>query len=186
MILIELFLTFLKIGAFTFGGGYAMIPIIRSEVLSHNWLNSTDLVDFIAVSEGTPGPISVNLATYIGERTAGIPGAALATLGLAIPSFVVILIISNVFLKVKDHKITRGILFGLKAAIVGLIGAAMITVARSVFFRGESFSPGAAIASAVICGICVLLSFKKISPILIIGLAAGGGILCYFIPGVNI
>ena len=93
MILLELFLTFLKIGAFTFGGGYAMIPIIQSEVLSRNWLSPSALVDFLAVSEGTPGPFSVNVATYVGERTAAIPGAIMATLGLALPSFVIILII---------------------------------------------------------------------------------------------
>lgn len=186
MILLELLLTFLKIGAFTFGGGYAMIPIIRSEVLEKNWLSESALVDFLAVSEGTPGPFSVNVATYVGVRTAGIPGAIMATLGLALPSFVIILIISNVFSKVRNNKITIGIMNGLKAAVVGLIAAAVVTVGRSVFLHNGGFRPGLALASGIICAICVYLSFKKVNPIIVIGVAAGCGIICYFIPGVVI
>lgn len=186
MILLELFLTFLKIGAFTFGGGYAMIPIIQSEVLSRNWLSPSALVDFLAVSEGTPGPFSVNVATYVGERTAAIPGAIMATLGLALPSFVIILIISKFFTKIRDHIIMRGLLNGLKSAVVGLIAAAVITVARSVFLPGEAFRPAPVIASAIICALCTFMTFKKLSPLIVIGTAAGCGIICYFIPIVSI
>ena len=186
MILLELFLTFLKIGAFTFGGGYAMIPIIHSEVLGRNWLSHSALVDFLAVSEGTPGPFSVNVATYVGERTAGIPGAVMATLGLVLPSFVIILIISMVFSRIRDHVIMKGILKGIKSAVVGLIAAAVVSVARSVFLPHDIFRPGPAIASGIICAICVFLSFKKLSPLIVVGVAAGCGVICYFIPGVGI
>ena len=186
MIFLELFLTFFKIGAFTFGGGYAMIPIIRNEVLERNWLSDSALVDFLAVSEGTPGPFSVNVATYVGERTAGIGGAAMATLGLALPSFIIILIISKVFFRIKDNIIVKGLLNGLKSVVVGLIAAAVVEVAASVFVPGGEFSIIAAIASGVICALCVFLSFKKISPIIVVGVAAGCGIFCCFIPGIEI
>ena len=89
MIYLELFLTFLKIGAFTFGGGYAMLPLIQSEVASHSWLNQEELVNFIAVSESTPGPFAVNISTYVGTTVGGLPGSFCATLGVVFPSFVI-------------------------------------------------------------------------------------------------
>ena len=92
MIYLELLLTFLKIGAFTFGGGYAMLPLIQAEVKSHGWLDTAELVDFIAVSESTPGPFAVNISTFVGMRTAGIPGALCATFGVVLPSFLIIVL----------------------------------------------------------------------------------------------
>ncbi|HOW38524.1 MAG TPA: chromate transporter, partial [Bacillota bacterium] len=97
--LLVLFLAFFEIGLFTFGGGYAMIPMIEEAVLRHGWLANTSfsLVDFIAVSESTPGPFAVNIATFIGMTEAGIPGAILATVGVVLPSFIVILLIARFF-----------------------------------------------------------------------------------------
>ena len=94
MILLELFLTFFEIGALTFGGGYAMIPFVREQVLAHNWLTEEELLNMIAVSESTPGPIAVNMATFVGSEQAGILGSAVATLGVVLPSFIIILVIS--------------------------------------------------------------------------------------------
>ena len=94
MILFELFFTFFKIGALTFGGGYAMIPFVREQVLAHGWLTETELLNMIAVSESTPGPIAVNMATFVGSEEAGVLGAALATIGVVLPSFLIILLIS--------------------------------------------------------------------------------------------
>ena len=91
MIYFDLFFTFLKIGLFTIGGGYAMLPMIREEVSSHGWLSQSELIDFIAVSESTPGPFAVNIATFVGTRTGGIFGGLCATLGVVLPSFVIIL-----------------------------------------------------------------------------------------------
>ena len=91
MIYLELFLTFLKIGAFTFGGGYAMLPLIQAEVVSHGWMEQQAIIDFIAVSESTPGPFAVNMATYIGSEIGGIFGSVCATIGVVLPSFVIIL-----------------------------------------------------------------------------------------------
>ena len=99
MIYLELLLTFLKIGAFTFGGGYAMLPLIQAEVKSHGWLDTAELVDFIAVSESTPGPFAVNISTFVGMRTAGIPGALCATFGVVLPSFLIIILVAKFYEK---------------------------------------------------------------------------------------
>ena len=97
MILLELFLVFLKIGAFTFGGGYAMIALMQAEAERHGWLTQEELVDFVALSESTPGPLAVNMATFIGSRTAGIPGAFCATFSVVLPSFVIILLVAQCY-----------------------------------------------------------------------------------------
>ena len=95
MILFELFFTFFKIGALTFGGGYAMIPFVREQVLLHGWLTEEELLNMIAVSESTPGPIAVNMATFVGSNEAGVLGSIAATLGVVLPSFIIILIIAS-------------------------------------------------------------------------------------------
>ena len=97
VIFLELFFTFLKIGAFTFGGGYAMLPLIQQEVVSHQWMTLEQLVNFIAVSESTPGPLAVNLSTYVGAETGGLLGALCATFGVVLPSFVIILIVAKFY-----------------------------------------------------------------------------------------
>jgi len=98
-----LFLAFLKIGAFTFGGGYAMIAMIQAEAERHGWLTQEELVDFVALSESTPGPLAVNMATFVGIRTGGILGAIIATIGIVLPSFIIILIIAKCFEKYISH-----------------------------------------------------------------------------------
>ena len=123
--MIELFLAFLKIGAFTFGGGYAMIAMIQAEAERHGWLTQEELVDFVALSESTPGPLAVNMATFAGMRTGGVLGAVIATLGIVLPSFIIILIIAKCFEKYKKSKAVGGIMYGLKPAVVGMIGAAL-------------------------------------------------------------
>ena len=108
MIYLQLFLTFLKIGAFTFGGGYAMLPLIQEEVLGQGWMGMEDLVNFVAVSESTPGPLAVNLSTYIGAETAGFWGAVCATFGVVLPSFVIILIVARCFAAFQENGIVKG------------------------------------------------------------------------------
>ena len=108
MALLELFLTFMKIGAFTFGGGYAMIAMIQEEAERHSWLTREELVDFVALSESTPGPFAVNMATFVGIRTGGVLGAVIATLGIVLPSFIVILIIAKCFEKYKKKQSGKG------------------------------------------------------------------------------
>ena len=104
MIYLELFYIFLKIGAFTFGGGYAMLPLIQDEVIAHNWIDSQSLIDFIAVSESTPGPFAVNIATYVGAEVGGIFGSFCATLGVILPSFIIILIVAKCFIQFQKSK----------------------------------------------------------------------------------
>lgn len=180
MIYLKLFLTFFKIGALTFGGGYAMLPFIEQEVLKNSWLTMEQLVDFIAVSESTPGPFAINMATYIGTETAGIGGAACATMGVVLPSFIVILTVAKLFTAFQSSKIVKGMMSGLRPAVVGLIAAAVVSIGGSVFFPSGfsfgTFTTYAFLTSLAIFAIMIVLAFRKINPIFIILLSAGLGI----------
>ena len=127
-IYLELFLNFLKIGVVSFGGGYGMIPLIQETVVSHNWLTETEILNFIAVSESTPGPIAINMATFIGSSQAGFLGALLATLGIVIPSFVIILIIAALAKNLMKLAGVKATLNGIRPAIIGLISGTFITM----------------------------------------------------------
>ena len=189
MSFLTLFLTFFKIGAFTFGGGYAMLPFIQQEVLNHNWIAEADLINFIAVSESTPGPFAINMATYIGSQVGGefgfwgsIFGALCATLGVVMPSFIVILIVARFYEKYKQSKIVRGCMSGLKPAAVGLIGAAILSAVGDALLPNDLALAEAAVSpsfyvSIGIFAITVVLAFwKKIHPLWLILLSAGLGI----------
>lgn len=129
-----LFLTFLKIGAVSFGGGYGMIALIRESVLANGWMTESELLNFIAVAESTPGPIAVNIATFIGSSQAGIAGAFLATLGVILPSFVIILIIAALIKNLLKFAGVKAALGGMRPAIVGMILATAFTMLMSVMF----------------------------------------------------
>ena len=191
MILLELFLVFLKIGAFTFGGGYAMLPLVQEEVLRRGWLSETEIVDFIAVSESTPGPFAVNMATYVGTQVGGIPGAMLATVGVVLPSFLIILIVARCYLKFRSSKIVNGCMTGLKPAVIGMIAAAALSIALTVFFpaglSAAVFTDPTFYVSLLILAASLLLSVKKVHPIFIILLSAAVGIGAgYLMPLVGI
>lgn len=181
MIYVILFLTFFKIGAFTFGGGYAMLPLIEEEVLNNKWMSLEELVDFIAISESTPGPFAVNISTYIGSEVAGIFGAVCSTLGVVLPSFIIILVVARFYIKFKDNKIVESLMKGLKPAVIGLIGAAIVSIAESVFFPHGMhiglFGNYFFWSSLIIFFIVLFLEFKKINPILLIFIAAFLGII---------
>lgn len=180
MIYLELFITFFKIGLFTFGGGYAMLPLIQEEVIAHGWLEVSDIVNFIAVSESTPGPFAINISTYVGMETGGFLGAVCATLGVILPSFIVILIVARFYKKFKESKTVSSVMTGLRPAVIGLIGSALLSIAITVFFpQGLSFSniiPADLIVSLIISVIMTVLVFKKVHPIIIIVLSAIAGI----------
>ncbi len=200
MIFLELFWTFLKIGAFTFGGGYAMLPLIQDAVQSQGWASSEEIVNFIAVSESTPGPFAINMSTYVGTTVGGAEGglglfgsffgAFCATLGVVLPSFVIILIVAKYYDRFKTSKIVSGCMTGLKPAVIGLIGAAIVSMAQTVFGdvihaggfitpEGMSltlFSDWSLYVSLAILAISLVLAFKKKHPILIIALSAALGI----------
>lgn len=181
MIFLELFWTFFKIGLFTFGGGYAMLPLIQSAVLEHGWMENEMLVNFVAVSESTPGPFAINMATFVGSTMGGFPGALCATLGVVLPSFIIILLIARCFSKFRSSKPMRGIMYGLKPAVVGMIGSALLSVAGTVFFpAGFSVSVFATplfYVSLAISALMIVLAVKKVHPILIIALSAVLGIV---------
>lgn len=124
MILLKLFLSFFKIGAFTFGGGYAMIAMIQAEAERQGWLTKEELVDFVAMNESTPGPLAVNMATFVGSRTGGVLGGICATLGVVLPSFIIILIVAKCYEKFKSSKAVNGAMSGLKPAVIGMIATA--------------------------------------------------------------
>ena len=180
MIYLELFFTFLMIGAITFGGGYAMLPIIQKEVAAKGWVDAAALVDFVAVSESTPGPFAINMATYVGTEVGGFFGAVCATLGVAVPSFVVILIVAKCYDAFRQSKTVKGCMSGLKPAVVGLIGGAVITVGLTVFFpQGvnlAAFTQLKFYLAAGITAVMAVLAFKKVHPIIIICISAALGI----------
>lgn len=179
MIYLELFLVFLKIGAFTFGGGYAMLPMIQQEVLSHEWMSTGDIIDFVAISESTPGPFAVNVSTYIGFEMGYIIGAICATLGVVLPSFVIILLVARVYDQFRKSRIVSGCMTGLKPAVVGLIGTAVITTAKSAFSISNDlcFYDMKFICGIVLLAVMLFLLSKKVHPILIILISGLVGIL---------
>jgi len=178
MIYLDLFWTFFKIGLFTFGGGYAMVPLIQSEVAAHAWMTVEEMINFIAVSESTPGPFAVNISTYVGRVTAGIPGAACATLGVILPSVIIILIVAGMYEKFKASRLVSGAMTGLRPVVIGLIGAALVTLGRNVLFPdGLVFTVRFWVSAAIFVCMAVLgFRFKKLHPIALIGLSAALGL----------
>ncbi len=173
----------MKIGAFTFGGGYAMLPLIQEEVAAHGWLTGEELINFIAVSESTPGPFAVNVSTYVGMETGGIFGAVCATLGMTFPSFVIILIVAKCYEKFRTSRAVKGCMSGLKPAVIGLIAAAVVSTGKTVFFpdgvAASVIATAPFLSSLLIFVLMLVLALKKVHPILIIlvsgvmGIAAG-------------
>ena len=187
MIFLDLLWTFFKIGAFTFGGGYAMLPLIQSAVAEHGWMSNEELVNFIAVSESTPGPFAVNVSTYVGMTAGGPFGALCATLGVVLPSFTIILIVARCFEKFRDSRIVSGCMSGLKPAVIGLIATAVISVGRTALFP-DGFIASQLIQlpfllAAALFAVTIVLAFKKVHPIIIILLSAAVGITVGFLCG---
>ena len=182
MIYLELFLTFLKLGAFTFGGGAAMMPFIQEEAVSKWGFTAEEIINFIAISESTPGPFAVNIATFVGAEKGGFFGSVCATLGLVLPSFVIILIIAKCYEKFKTNKIVAGAMTGLRPTSVGLIAAATISIGVEVLFpAGFSFatllSYEFVAALLIFIGMFLLCIFvKKFNPIFVILITAVLGI----------
>lgn len=182
MIYLELFLTFCMIGAFTIGGGYAMLPLMQEQVALH-WgdiISQETITNFIAVSESTPGPFAVNMATYVGSEVGGLLGSACATLGVILPSFIIILIVAKCYDKFRNSSVVKGCMTGLKPAVVGLIAGAILSVALGVFFpAGLSLAPLTTLSfylSLGIFAVMLVLALKKVHPILIIVISAVAGI----------
>ncbi|MDD3612405.1 MAG: chromate transporter [Caldicoprobacterales bacterium] len=181
MILLELFLTFAKIGLFTIGGGYAMIPLIQEEIIRRNWLTLEGVIDILAISEMTPGPFAINAATFIGIQQAGIPGAIFATTGVITPSFIIVLLVARYFTKFKDHSLVQGLLTGIRPAVIGLIATATFSIMKSVFsITASSIFTLVNLKGIVILGLVLVGIYKlKIHPALMIIISAILGMLFF-------
>ena len=192
MIFLELFARFFFVGLFAIGGGLATVPFLQSMGEVTGWFTQSDIADMIAISESTPGPIGVNMATYVGYQTGdafgvagGIFGGVVATLGLITPSIIVIVIVSKMLKRFKDSKYVEYAFYGLRAASIGLVAAACLSVARIAFWNGEIMAETGNIISAVnyksiilsaVIFFCIT-KFKKLHPIVLIVFAAAVGIL---------
>lgn len=190
MIYLNLFFTFFEIGLFTFGGGYAMISLIRDKALAYGWLTETELLNMIAISESTPGPIAVNMATFVGSTQGGILGSLVATLGVVLPSFIIILLIAVIVKNFLKYKGIQAFLKGVRPCIVALILATAITMALSTLLGFTNAYSGfrTDVKGIIILAILVFIVFifkkitnKKPSPILMILISAGLGMLLYSI-----
>lgn len=191
MIYLQLFLTFFEIGLFTFGGGYAMISLIREKALAFGWLSEEELLNMIAVSESTPGPIAVNMATFVGSDEGGFFGSVVATLGVVLPSFIIILLISALIRNFLKYKGVQAFLSGVRPCVVAMILATAITMALGTLLNFTTLSGGimpdikAIIILAILCAIAFVfkrIRKKKPSPILMILISAGLGMLLYSLP----
>lgn len=185
MIYLELLIGFLRVGCFAFGGAYGAIPLIRDVVLSYGWMSDEALTYIIAVSESTPGPIMVNLATYVGSSQAGIIGALIATIAVVLPSFAVTLVVMLIVKSVLNNRYVQAILSGVKPCIIGIILATgiymtlnyCISISEGVFIDCKAI-----IVISILTAVILISRFifkKKFSPILLIGIAALLGIVIY-------
>ena len=190
MICLKLFLTFFEIGLFTFGGGYAMISLIREKALSFGWLTEEELLNMIAVSESTPGPIAVNMATFVGSAQGGLLGSLAATLGVVLPSFIIILLISALIRSFLKYKGIQAFLGGIRPCVVALILATAVTMLLSTLLGittvNGGFTPDVKgiLIFAILVSIALIfmkLKKKKPSPIMMILISAGLGMLLYSI-----
>lgn len=183
MNLLGLFLGFLRVGCFAFGGAYGAIPLIRDVVLSYGWLTDEELSYMIAVSESTPGPIMVNLATFVGSREAGLGGAVIATAAVVLPSFIIILLVTAAMKNALKNPYIQALLRGLKPSIIGIVLATGIWMTlKAAFFSGSGFlpdwkSPAITLFLAALMFLSEPLAKKKISPIALICVAAVCGVL---------
>lgn len=188
MIYLDLFIGFLKVGLFAFGGAYGAIPLIRDVVLSYGWLTDEALTNMIAISESTPGPIMVNLATFVGASQAGVWGSILATFAVVLPSFVIILVLTAALKNIIKNQFVQAVLRGVKPAVIGIVlatGAFML--AKTLFPDKNGANPIDIILTIVLAAMFFLprrFSKKKLSPILFIVVSAVLGAAVYTVfPG---
>jgi chromate transporter len=188
MIFLKLFLTFLKIGAVSFGGGYGMISLIRDDCLANGWLTEEELLNFIAVAESTPGPIAVNMATFVGSSQGGILGAFVATLGVILPAYIIMLLIATVIKNLLNYAGVKATLGGIRPAVVGLIIATALTMMITAIFGisvvGDAFAFDwkAVVILGVLLAINLPVFIKKkkiLSPIFVILISATLGLILY-------
>ena len=190
MIYFELFYTFFLIGLFTFGGGYAMIPMIQEQIVGKGWLTEVQLLDFIAISETTPGPFAVNISTFVGSQVGGPLGAVCSTIGVILPSFIIILLVALILSKFLKNKYVQGALGGVKPVIVALIAAtAILFLLKIALYQGNPILSQTIVFDRKGLTLLLVLSafafiYKKVlkkslNPILLLLLSAVLGIILF-------
>ena len=190
MIYLDLFWTFFKIGLFTIGGGQAMIPMIMTNVVDKGWMPYESLVDFIAISESTPGPFAINIATYTGIETAGIFGAMCATLGVVLPSVIIILLIAKIFTQFMKKRAVKEVFLGVGATVTGLLASVWLSLFLTIIFGISianyqvvgTFTPdwlSLGIFAVVLPISFIKIKGKKFPPILIVVICALLGLLVF-------
>ena len=175
MIYLQLFVSFLQIGLFSFGGGYAAMPLIQSQVVTaHGWLSMSEFTDLITISQMTPGPIAINSATFVGIKIAGIPGALAATTGCILPACVIVMLIAKLYLKYRNMDIMDGVLNSLRPAVVAMIASAGISILITAFWGNEAaviLSQTNWVMVLIFAGCIVLLQKFRMNPIWVMILA---------------
>ena len=190
MIYLQLFLSFLQIGAFSFGGGYAAMPLIQNQVVQlHPWLSQSEFTDLITISQMTPGPIAVNSATFVGTRIAGVPGALAATIGCVLPSCILVTILAKIYLKYRSLSLLQGILKSLRPAVIARIAAAGVSILVTAFWGNDisSLHLDAILSSTNIRAVgifllsLILLARFKMDPIHVMLLSGGAEVVMQLI-----
>lgn len=175
MICLQLFFSFLQIGLFSFGGGYAAMPLIQGQVVTqHGWLSMTEFTDLVTISQMTPGPIAINSATFVGIKIAGIPGALAATLGCILPSCILVTLIAKLYLKYRNMTVMQGVLESLRPAVVAMIASAGISILVTAFWGAAAkiHLPDTDWSMVLIFVICIILLKKiRMNPIWVMLLA---------------
>lgn len=191
MIYFELFYTFFLIGLFTFGGGYAMIPMIEDQIVGKGWMTDAQLTDFIAISETTPGPFAINISTFVGSQTGGIFGAICSTIGVILPSFIIILLVTIILSKFLKNRFVKGALNGVKPVIVALIAVTAVTFfIKTILFSGNAirsvpmyFDRAAFTLLFVLASFAIIYKINKkksVNPISLLLLSAFFGIVLFY------
>lgn len=190
MIYLQLFLSFLQIGAFSFGGGYAAMPLIQNQVVQlHPWLSQSEFTDLITISQMTPGPIAVNSATFVGTRIAGVPGALAATIGCVLPSCILVTILAKIYLKYRSLSLLQDILKSLRPAVIAMIAAAGVSILVTAFWGNDisSLHLDAILSSTNIRAVgifllsLILLAKFKMDPIHVMLLSGGAEVVMQLI-----
>ena len=188
MIYLELFGVFFLIGAFTFGGGYAMIPMIQSQVVSRGWMSDADVTNFIAISEATPGPFAINMATFVGSAQGGLFGSICATLGVILPSFIIIILLATILAKFSKSKLWKGAIDGNKPIVIALISSTVILlIVKTFFFDGNLNNPYQEDVTSITLFVVLILIYylyqqifkKKINTIVLLIVSALLGIVMF-------
>lgn len=174
MMYLQLFLSFLQIGALSFGGGYAAMPLIEAQIVTtHGWLTMTEFANLVTIAEMTPGPIAVNAATFVGTKIAGVPGALAATAGCILPACILVTLIAKLYLKYRNLSVLQSVLGSLRPAVVAMIASAGVTILLNAFWGGRTIVPTQ--TNCLMIGIFALSFFllrkTKLNPIAVMVLA---------------